>query len=476
MAALNFYAGLPLRPVALEEVLAAREARKARQDRLLATHGLPLLSMTLNMPGPRKRTPLSAFFFDRELARLTGLLEGLGGKIRDLDRLGEVTGDEAILSVEGIGARPLKALAVKLEEESSAARLLDLDVLDVDGKGLSRTSLGLPQRTCLLCDQPAFVCSSRQVHPLSDLEDRLDPLLLERVGEILAGDLQRLALEASSFELMVAPKPGLVTPFGSGSHPDMDRFSFSRSQAALGPYYREAFLLAWQKPPVSDLSLHLRLLGLGAEGAMSQATGGVNTHRGWIYLSGILIAATALFIRSCLGGLVHSSSLTDLSDLAASLARDLEEDLKKIPFLEGVRRRTRGEDPDGIRKEALEGFPSLFKLGLPLLLASRKKGEEDNRAGQRALLALIAAADDSTLKKRAGDLEAQRIRRELTGVLAGGTLLTGSLALDGEEVEKLTRDLAEYFQTKGLTAGGGADLLAGSRLLSGFYLKLVMGL
>ena len=48
-------------PVKLEEMLRARDLRLARQKRLLSETGLPLLSMTLNIPGNIKRTRLSSF-------------------------------------------------------------------------------------------------------------------------------------------------------------------------------------------------------------------------------------------------------------------------------------------------------------------------------------------------------------------------------------------------------------------------------
>jgi len=108
--------------------------------------------------------------------------------------------------------------------------------------------------------------------------------------------LERIASEAVSallFEAAAAPKPGLVTPFSKGAHRDMDYFLFLRSGAALAPYFasfvRIGAALAGKVP--EDTLSPLRAEGLRAEKAMSDATGGVNTHKGLIFSLGILCAA-----------------------------------------------------------------------------------------------------------------------------------------------------------------------------------------
>ena len=477
MAALIRYAGIPCQPSSLEAILASRDARQTRQAGLREKTGLPLLSMTLNLPGPVKRTPLSSFFFDSQLEKLTRLLRGLGARIEAREVRGQDQGDEAILAVRGLTAAALKDLAVTLESEEEASRLLDLDVLTPEGDFLKRTDRGLAARRCLLCDQAAFLCSSRQAHPLQALEEKVEGLLLAYAEKTLTDDLTRLALEAASFELMVAPKPGLVTPFDPGSHPDMDRFTFTRSQAALAAYYGSAFGLGWVNRPLEDLALRLRHRGLLAEAAMEEATGGVNTHRGWIYLAGILLAAAGRYSRSLFQGQLGEAPMADMAALSGRLAAALEEGLVRTAHLDCLAKRGGAfGDLAGIRQEALAGFPCLFELGLPLLTHSSQRGEGDNRAGQRALLALLVAADDSTLRKRAGLDQAGRIRRELGEELSSPSLLEGVLALTDAQVDRLMEALSDRFRKDHLTCGGAADLLAASRLMEGFHSRLVMDL
>lgn len=59
----------------------------------------------------------------------------------------------------------LKRLLVEIEETGPSGRLLDLDLLDVHGHPVSRESLGLHQRRCLLCNQPAKLCARSRRTP-----------------------------------------------------------------------------------------------------------------------------------------------------------------------------------------------------------------------------------------------------------------------------------------------------------------------
>lgn len=108
--------------------------------------------------------------------------------------------------------------------------------------------------------------------------------------------LGRLAIASLHAELALAPKPGLVTPFDSGSHHDMDAGTFLRSLFALRHYFTA---VAYHGAAGADFDA-LRRCGIAAEIAMLRATAGVNTHRGAVFSLGLLVAAAAA-CRSRLG-------------------------------------------------------------------------------------------------------------------------------------------------------------------------------
>ncbi|MFA7455499.1 MAG: citrate lyase holo-[acyl-carrier protein] synthase [Desulfobulbaceae bacterium] len=475
---LHDYLGPGGRPVSLEEMLDARDKRAAIKEDLLREYRCPVLSMTLNMPGRVKRTALSSFFFDREKARLLTSLKALGVRLA-ADKSGRAdTGDESILAVEGLAASALKSLTLDLEEGSGPGRLLDLDVLDTDGCPLGRAWAGLEPRKCLICGQPAQLCAASRAHPPELLQKKVEDLLLGYACQALTDLAAGLALEASSFELMVAPKPGLVTPCSAGSHTDMDRFTFIRSQAVLAPYYRRAFQAGWEYSSAA----RLRMSGIWAEAAMEAETAGVNTHRGWIYLSGILLFAAGRYSRAIFlsagqgGGRGRDQAARDLMELSAETARDLEESLEEISYFGQLSKNLGRQGRDrGIRGEAIRGFPSIFHAGLPVLAGAPGSGADENTAGLRALLAILAVADDSTLIRRGGPRKAELIKAALgkgLGYKGAGDgwpgLSEAALALSEDQLDLLVKRTVKQFADEDLSCGGAADLLAGSRLADRF--------
>jgi|LSQX01.3.fsa_nt_gb holo-ACP synthase/triphosphoribosyl-dephospho-CoA synthase len=445
----------------LEDMLEARDARVSRQRAFLEKTGRPLISMTLNMAGPVKRTRLSFFFFQRELKNLEALLQGMKADFEVIVHSSH-TGDEALLAVHALSAVEIKRFCVDLEEHAPYARLLDLDVIDEKGLPLNRESLQLPERRCLVCEQPASVCASRAAHDIKIVQAQTEALLSGYARMVLADDMASLAMEASAFELMVHPKPGLVTAFSQGSHRDMDRFTFIKSQSGFLSYYRECFDIGWdRRQHLQEKAVALRRQGILAEARMNQLTGGVNTHRGWIYLSGILLAVTGDYLASMLvedqDELKEDALIFYMSQSAAQYSKALERSLEEVPYFSILdHHMNQSSLITGIRKEAVNGFPSLFTTGLQVLKGSLDRKEDENTAGQRALLAILSVIEDTTLVKRAGEKRASMIIRDLRAKLGDN------------ELESIMEELVLTFSQYGLNAGGAADLLAGSRHIQRF--------
>ena len=56
-------------------------------------------------------------------------------------------------------------------------RLWDLDVTDPRLGALSRRSLGLPVRRCLVCGEAAHACARSRAHPLAELLGAIERIL-----------------------------------------------------------------------------------------------------------------------------------------------------------------------------------------------------------------------------------------------------------------------------------------------------------
>ncbi|HEX4916737.1 MAG TPA: triphosphoribosyl-dephospho-CoA synthase, partial [Limnobacter sp.] len=98
------------------------------------------------------------------------------------------------------------------------------------------------------------------------------------------------ACQALRQEVDLPLKPGLVCPDDPGSHNDMDLHTFMRSVDALQGYFHDCFNLGAQGADFRPLQLR----GVQAERAMLAATQGVNTHKGAIFLMGLLSAAAGV--------------------------------------------------------------------------------------------------------------------------------------------------------------------------------------
>lgn len=75
--------------------------------------------------------------------------------------------------------------------------------------------------------------------------------------------------------MTTTPKPGLVDRRNSGSHKDMDVFTFMDSAAALYPYFEACARTGREtaEQPAPETFAALRPLGCEAEGEMLDATG-----------------------------------------------------------------------------------------------------------------------------------------------------------------------------------------------------------
>ncbi|MBQ5977053.1 MAG: citrate lyase holo-[Oscillospiraceae bacterium] len=117
-----------MREVTLQEMLDARDRRAEAQRRLLAERGLPLISFTMNIPGPVKNSPLYRRGFDEGLRQLERALDAAGIARLSPETLHAVTGNEYLCAVDA-PAEAVKAICTRIEEEDPMGRLFDMDVI-----------------------------------------------------------------------------------------------------------------------------------------------------------------------------------------------------------------------------------------------------------------------------------------------------------------------------------------------------------
>src|SRR5258708_34347067 len=108
--------------------------------------------------------------------------------------------------------------------------------------------------------------------------------------------LAGLAGQAMIAEAELTPKPGLVDRRGAGVHTDLSLSLMKCSAFAIEPYFYEMAFISEGAHPSQALRERLAVMGRDAERAMLQATGGSNSHKGAIWILGLLVSAAALHI------------------------------------------------------------------------------------------------------------------------------------------------------------------------------------
>ena len=445
--------------VKLPQMLDAREYRAYRQYVLLKEYHLPLLCFTMNIAGPVKKNLLVEKGFDDGRRNVLLQMERFKVKCVHEEIIKEVTGCEAYYVAE-TDPYFLKKIVCELEDYDELGRLYDLDVLYMTDHGeirkIDREEVGSEGRKCLLCGRPAKECSSRRIHSVPELQRKTSGILMKHALEQSSLRIAEYAVRALLYEVCVTPKPGLVDRRNSGSHTDMDIYTFLNSSASLYPYFMECAGIGQQsfQDDPSSVFEKIREAGKKAEREMLRASNGVNTHKGAVFTMGLLAAASGrISIRKFAYPEEVISAENILDECARMTAGITEKDFAGVTKENAL---TAGQKLfaeygiAGVRGQMEAGLPAVRNDGLPLLKQLLSEGKSNDEAGYTVLLKMIAVSEDTNLIHR-GSIEVQRKKaKEAEEILAG----QGCPSAD--EMEQLD---SEYIK-ENLSPGGSADLLA----------------
>ncbi len=472
--------------VTFGELRAARDRRVLKKWEFLAPGGeICLVEFSLNIAGAVKTFPFARAAFREEVRELTEQLSRFS--VLKTEVYEENTGDCAFFLLKSQTIQ-VKKFLVSIEESHPLGRLFNLDVCGPDGISVKRHDLGLLPRTCLVCGEDAHVCAGKKSHSMELIQWQTSKLFHEFFRDRAADQAASAAVRGLLYEVSTTPKPGLVDRNNSGSHRDMDFFTFLDSSASLIPWFREFFCLGWDHSgePDEQLFERLRYAGQRAETAMFSATDGINTHKGLVFASAILCGAL---------GKVHAGrelplpmenvllecrklgecSLTDLKKLAdthsvpdskkhnvsSHSSDEALSDPKKVSASDfkaySMLPPTNGErifttyGIQGARGEAAAGFPSAVRIGLPALKKWLSAGFSLNDAAAMTLLTLISEVDDTNMVHRGGSELAKKSKEQAKHLLSTVTK---------ENFKETLNSLDHQYITDNLSPGGCADLLA----------------
>ena len=347
--------------------------------------------------------------------------------------------------IEDLNLKIIKQVCEEFEISHPLGRFIDVDLNDQQGDTVSSGK----SKICFFClERPAIECRREQLHEPEELRAFMFPKMEanchQQHEEFIVRKLSALALNAILTEISLTPKPGLVDKFSNGSHSDMNFQTFICSSAAISQGFSE-LVRAGLTFSCNDLTRALpviRKIGLEMEKEMFEATKGVNTQKGIIFLMGLsLFACGRIFVlndkldiedfRLVIWKICKDITINELADKPHSVNSHGEIVFQKYNF-------------GGARSEAESGFRTVFEFGLPQIKAIDKLNDE----------ALIK----SFLSIAANNLDTNILYRSNIEVLSHFQYLC-RIALEDFSVENYS-DVIDYCKKENISPGGSADLLA----------------
>jgi len=253
------------------------------------------------------------------------------------------------------------------------------------------------------------------------------------------------------YELFTYPAFGLVSPYSSGSHQDMDYYTFIDSISVLNKYMLQFAKLGYQEKAIEKMIEEAIEIGLACEEDMFQKTKGINTHKGLIFVLGSLVI-------SAMKVLFNGDTFEMIFNNCATLTKGKLDDLKKLD----INHLSNGEkiylkyQLEGVRKEASLGFP-IIQDALKVL------DLENKDTLVKTLIYIMSQCVDTTIIHRIG-LDGLAYVQESMSIL-----------IAEEYDNELLLKINEQFISKGISPGGSADLLCGTVFLSLIKNKVTKG-
>lgn len=265
-----------------------------------------------------------------------------------------------------------------------------------------------------------------------------------------AFEIGSIAARAILYEAACFPSPGLVSPVSDGAHNDMNFYTFIDSTSAL---LKSLILCANEglsENQPQDIFKSIRKIGAAAEKDMYQNTGGVNTHKGMIFLMCISCAAAA---RTCkMRGMVQDTRNTIMDMTRGIVERELETLVnkdkaalshgEKIYLKYGI---------EGVRGEVERGMPTIFDFSLEFYKGCSSLSKNDRLI--HTLIGIMQYSGDSNILYRHSIDVLKEVQEKAKYIMSVGGMFTDK----GRNAIKL---LDEEFSRRRISPGGSADLLA----------------
>ncbi|RRD40692.1 citrate lyase holo-[acyl-carrier protein] synthase [Leptotrichia sp. OH3620_COT-345] len=420
-----------------------REKRVEYQKKLIEKYKKTLVVLKANFPGKNKNLPLADNIVDAISEEIDKLFEK---NIIFRENFRNEEGKFFFYILEG-NAYNIKKSMIILEESHELGRCADIDVHTPEGNVLSRKDIGNSFRKCFLCNDKAYNCVRSMKHSYEELYNFLE----EKYRNYIAHKFSLAALEGLIYEVSAYPSFGLVSPVNTGSHKDMNFYTFLESGFAIEKAFYEITRIGYSDIELDTAFSIAREIGKKAEISMMRATKNVNTHKGLIFLMGITVLATA---RNFYLG----KNIEKIPELIRKITKNILDDFKNIGNKENL---TNGEKLyvkygfTGIRGEVREGLTGIFDDILPFY-DENLKCYSKNTVCSMTLIKLMNIINDSTIVHRHGIEMLSEVKKRTKSLIG---------ISEKEKLEKFEKWCIE----NNISPGGSADVLAVVIFLHNIY-------
>ena len=451
----------------MNKILKAKE-RRFELKKEISNRDLISISLSLNIVGyPKTNEQISLFFklISAELilflkANLISFIE------KDILNLFDDAGNFLIISISPIltskSSIEIKELCERFENSYSFGRILDVDVTDENFSVISSNKL----KKCYICNEPALECMRNKKHPIEELQNHISVMMksfiTQKRKEKIIKKISSIAIKSILYEISLSPKPGLVDRFSSGSHTDMDFFTFLNSTSVLSQYFNNFAELGYgycNKNNFDDVLPKIRVIGLQMENDMFYETNGINTQKGIIFLLGLTIFATSLLISRN-----EKFSFLRISEIISLVTKNIvNNELKRLSSLKSSKDITHGEIchkefgdklGGGIRYEVEHGLPTVINHSLPFIKSFTNKKfiiESDLKEIMlRTLLNIMSNNNDTNILYRNGKDKLDKIKSLSKQALSEQKPISNNSNYS---------ELMKYCKDEKISPGGSADLL-----------------
>lgn len=270
-----------------------------------------------------------------------------------------------------------------------------------------------------------------------------DTFLINKLSMVIS----EFAIQALIYEVACYPSPGLVSPVSTGAHKDMNFFTFIDSTSVLSKYFMLFVQEGYSEKEYRKIFENIRLIGIEAEKDMFLKTKGVNTHKGMLFLIGVICAAIGKVFK-------EKKDFNQIKYVIKEMTAGIV--AKELVKLEDKNQLSHGEklyikyNTEGIRGEVERGLPTVFDFSLDLYKQSNELCINDRLV--HTLIGIMQICDDSTIIHRHSIEVLDEVKKRSREIISIG-------GMKNENGRKIINDLCEEFIERNISPGGSADLL-----------------